>query len=75
VIIDTGICRLCGQPSSVEIADEAIADKAAGYLQVPGAYASIQKEFPTLSPGVRETLLSGTHKECFDEAFGDDDDS
>lgn len=55
-------CRLCGQPSFLNGIDP---ERYA--LYVSGAYA--QDAFPSLTPGQRETLISGSHEACFDEAF------
>lgn len=33
--------------------------------------ALIQDAFPNLTPGQRETLQSGSHEECFDDAFAE----
>jgi hypothetical protein len=73
VIIATGVCMLCGQPSSVDIADVRVAEKVKGYLHARGAFASVQQEFPMLTVGQRETLVSGSHEQCFDEAFKEDE--
>lgn len=55
-------CVLCGKPSRV---DGLLADEMALWLM--GAH--VQAAFPALSPGQRETLMSGSHEECFDAAL------
>jgi len=35
---------------------------------------SIQEAWPEGTPGEREQLINGTHPECFDQLFGEEDD-
>jgi len=35
--------------------------------------AKVQDAFPTLSPALREQIITGTHPACWDEIFGDED--
>lgn len=59
-------CPLCGETSLVEVPEE-------GYKRYrEGAF--VQDAFPELSVGERETIISGSHSKCFDDAFGEDDD-
>jgi len=65
-------CMLCGETAEFTVADptgdiaQAIWDweHGKGYVQ----------DIPDLTPGQREVLVSGAHEECFDAAFGEDDD-
>lgn len=60
-------CPLCGEPSLVEnVSKLALFNWLTG-----GEY--IQNAMPMLSAGERETLLSGSHEKCFDEAFAEDE--
>jgi hypothetical protein len=60
-------CSLCQKPAIVEALD---ADAVITWLN-QGVF--IQDAFPARSAGDREILLSGTHDECFDNAFPDED--
>ena len=33
----------------------------------------VQIAFPDLAPALREQIISGTHPECWDEIFGDEE--
>ena len=54
-------CMLCGNPSEVEIPDEAYGRWTRGEF--------IQDAWPEGSLADRETLISGSHGTCFDEMF------
>ncbi len=60
-------CMLCDGSSHI------IVDKEAWTAWRQGTYC--QHAFPNMSIGDRETLISGSHSDCFDEAFKEDDDS
>lgn len=60
------VCPLCDNMSHVVIPVVAY-DK---WLQG----AKIQDAWPESTPGQRETLISGSHESCFDEAFAEDED-
>lgn len=63
-------CQLCGKPSSVivdaERYDRFIEGQRTGE---PAGVSGVQVLFPELTAGQRETLISGSHESCFDEAF------
>lgn len=59
----TAQCPYCGQPAVVSAPAEGFAQWQAG--------RSIQHALPELTPGQRETLVSGSHVECFDKMFPD----
>jgi hypothetical protein len=67
-----GVCPLCDLPSSVTAyTDELEAwrhDKAVG-----GPKRHIQVAMPEMSPGDRETLMTGIHSACWDAMFKDVD--
>jgi hypothetical protein len=65
----TYMCVLCGQPASV-VVDQM---KFNAWYQNPVA-PMIQEAFPELTDDERETLISGSHGECFDKAFPEEDD-
>ncbi len=60
-------CAFCGQEASVTV------DEEAWRLWDLGQGPMIQDVMGGLSPGERETLISGSHEECFDAAFGEED--
>ena len=61
----TFTCPFCNKPSSVVVDRNRYDDWAAG-----NGY--VQTVFPELSAGERETLINGSHEECFDNAFPED---
>jgi hypothetical protein len=62
----TTTCMLCDQPVAVDRLDpEKVARWQAGEF--------VQDVFPDMSASERETLISGSHAKCFDEAFGGDE--
>jgi len=72
ITVSTGRCLFCGQASSVTVEDD-IAAKVQAFVSDPGAFGFVQIEFPRLSPGTRETMMTGSHEACFDAAFGEDE--
>lgn len=68
------LCRICGKrhttalPVSADSVIQWYGERAAG-LDPP----LIQCAFPTLTPAQRETMISGSHSECFDRLFGGDE--
>ena len=61
---------LCGKPGEINIKDEALAKAMIAWLRMPPMRRPyVQREFPELSPGLREQMLSGSHEACFDKAF------
>jgi hypothetical protein len=61
-------CISCDNPSTVIVNKEKFDTWKAGH----GGF--IQDVFPELSPGDREILISGTHSECFDAMFAEEED-
>lgn len=59
-------CILCGNPSEVDVPAQGLWDWEHG--------TSVQKAFPGLSAAEREMVLNGSHDDCFNEAFKEDDD-
>ncbi len=59
-------CLLCGQPSEVKGLD------AKGITRWQ-AGAFVQEAFPGLSADDREILVSGTHGDCYDLAFPEEE--
>lgn len=66
-VIETKECMFCGKTGEVEVTDAELF----AYKTQPGF---IQNVLPRLSDGEREMLISGTHSECFDSMFGEDED-
>lgn len=64
-LIRTETCQVCGQASVVAVSDEGYEKWKAG--------AFVQDAFPELAAGARELLISGTHPECWDVLFADDE--
>lgn len=65
-------CFDCGKKTNVEVT-EAEFDRYQAFKQgLPGP-RHIQDVFPDWSADQREMLLSGTHPECWDRMFGDED--
>jgi hypothetical protein len=62
----TAVCMLCEQPCAVDRLDP---EKLAAWQA--GGY--VQDLFPERSAAEREALVSGSHAECFGQAFADDD--
>lgn len=61
-IVDTPICRLCGEGGTVEV-------PAIGFLQWNFGML-IQDAFPDVDPAIREQLKTGYHPSCFDGMLG-----
>ena len=55
---------MCGQRSVVTVERHELSAWQAGEL--------IQKAFPSLSAGVRELLMTGTHPACWEEMFAEE---
>jgi hypothetical protein len=74
MIVRTGTCMLCGKPGSIDIADEDLAKRAIDWTRLPAMRRPfIQVALPELTPGQREQLMNGSHEECFDKAFPEDE--
>lgn len=58
-------CVLCNNTAQVLIPAQGLWDWEHG--------ASVQVAFPELSAADREVVLSGSHSDCFDAAFPDED--
>lgn len=58
-------CPVCDKRSTVLLDNEAVKRWKGG--------AFIQQVFPTMTPGEREVLISGTHPECWNSMFEDED--
>lgn len=61
VKLTTNPCYVCKEESVVEITREEYMAVAKG--------TPIQDALPDRDPGFRETLISGTHNDCFDSLF------
>lgn len=69
VRIDTGICMFCNKPGHIELTDEQFArysNKRHG--------DHIQDVLPDVSIADREMLITGSHSECFDKMFAEEED-
>lgn len=65
--IDTKPCFMCSKAGKVTVDLEGYELYNAGVL--------IQDAFPDLSDDVREMLITGTHPECWDAMFPDEDET
>lgn len=63
--IKTPPCTLCGEASMLEVKKEQFELWRRGEL--------IQTVWPEWSPGERELLITGTHSECWDKMFAEDE--
>jgi hypothetical protein len=64
-------CLHCGQPAFLVVSDEDAA-KITEWAE-RGSSGHIQDELPFLTPAQRELLISGTHSECWEEMFAEED--
>jgi hypothetical protein len=62
------VCVLCGKPVELAGLDP---DALALFLARRGPM--VQDAFPQLSASEREVLVSGSHAECFEDAFAEED--
>lgn len=73
-VIRTGACMLCGQPGQFEVDDPELAKAVLDWTRLPAMRRPpIQRALPELTPGQREQLLSGSHEDCYDKAFPEED--
>ena len=61
------VCAVCGAQGSMDLADE-----DAALLAAPDR-PLIQDIFPDMPIDQREFLITGTHPECWDSIFGEDE--
>jgi hypothetical protein len=64
--IHTNSCLYCGTENVIKIDQE-------DYIKWKVQKTYIQEVFPWLDKEQRELLISGTHPQCWDEVFPDDD--
>jgi len=64
MIVTTKPCMVCGKRSEVEITEEQ-------HRQL--AYEHVQVVFPDWTPDQRELLITGTHGDCWDSMFSEDE--
>lgn len=69
VLLQCGRCPLCGEGAEMEVS-ETLAIRILDW-ETRGKPTSVQLEFPELTAGQREMLISGSHDQCFDEAFSE----
>lgn len=62
----TQACVFCGKSGYIDVPFEAFID-----WKVKGQF--IQDAMPELSDGEREQILTGTHDECFNENFSEEE--
>lgn len=60
--VTTRACMFCGEASRVELTEAQAAALA--------ARRPVQEVLPDLAAARRELLISGTHPECWERAFG-----
>lgn len=64
--VTTPPCMVCGRTSTLRVPVEGIEAYRQGAL--------IQNAFPMLTADEREMLMTGTHPDCWDSMFEDDED-
>ena len=69
VTVLTETCHHCGQMGQVRMS---ASEYYAGKERIENGEL-IQYAFPTLSAGMREQIISGTHPDCWDAMFADDE--
>jgi hypothetical protein len=67
VTVATNPCVMCGNRSYVEV------DAADFERWQAGEH--VQNVWPKATPGWREVLITGTHPECWDKMFADEEES
>lgn len=65
VTVSTPICFVCGEKSFIKVRRSDLERYKNGDL--------IQHAFPEMLPQDREMLISGTHPDCFDQLFPEED--
>lgn len=65
ITVTTKPCTVCGKESQITAPAEGVKAWREG--------AFIQDALPELTTEEREMLISGTHPNCWDELFGDED--
>jgi hypothetical protein len=63
-------CMLCGKDAEIELTEDQYNRYKASQKHV-GLY--IQEALSELTSGQREFLISGTHEQCFDDAFKEEE--
>jgi len=58
-------CCVCGKSADIEVDNR-------GYIKWSNGML-VQDAFPEMPSGIRELLISGTHPECWEELFSEDD--
>jgi hypothetical protein len=64
---ETRACCMCGKSSVMDL------EQAAFVAWKAGVY--VQDAFPMFTPDQREVLITGTHPECWDALFPDEESS
>jgi len=64
VRVVTPVCMVCKKATAVYLPADLVEKYRKG--------ACVQEAFPALSPDQRELLISGTHPECWNNLFGED---
>ena len=62
------VCPFCNEPSQVKNVPRKELYK---WMLRTGPF--IQDALPMLTDGERETIISGSHEKCFDEAFAEEE--
>lgn len=65
ITIKTKACMVCQKSSLLQLDYDAVQKFEAG--------AFVQDAFPDMSPADREMLITGTHPDCWDKIFPEDE--
>ncbi len=65
MLVQTKPCISCGEVSTLELEPEKVRRYEAG--------EHVQNVWPEKSPGERELLITGTHPDCWDKMFPEEE--
>jgi hypothetical protein len=66
MIVHCKDCMMCGGPSEFDIPDARMWEKAVMFVEDRYGFGNVQDEFPKLTAGQREQLVTGTHPACWE---------
>ena len=72
-MVQTKTCTVCGETGHLMLETEKWERYKAAQEDLSLPSQHVQDVWPDMPTGMREQIISGTHSECWDELFGDDD--